>query len=137
MIQHAYYLIKKFWKTKINFSFPRIQPASGGFKPLSKVTDKNMVQLISVLRIMFNDSELLLSTRENKNIRNNFLNIGITQISAGSKTNPGGYSNIKKSDNQFDISDKRSVEEIISFLKKRGFDPVIKNWDNKYKQYIG
>ena len=133
MFMHAKYIMKKYWKSRINFSFPRIRPAASGFKPPYVVTDKNLAQLISAIRLCFPDAGLNLSTRENSELRNRLIRTGITQMSAGSKTNPGGYSENTDSEEQFKISDERTPDVIFDFIKQSGLDPVWKDWDNYLK----
>ncbi len=133
MYMHAKYIMKKYWKSRINFSFPRIRPAASGFNPVMPVTDKNLAQLICAVRICFPDAGLNLSTRENSELRNKLIYAGITQISAGSKTNPGGYSETDNAEEQFKVSDERTPYEIFELVKSFGFDPVWKDWDNRFK----
>jgi 2-iminoacetate synthase len=126
---HARYLLKKYWKSQIQVSFPRITDSAGNFKPPVKVSDRDMTHLICSMRLLLPDSGLALSTREKAGFRDNLLPLGITQISAGSKTSPGGYTEIEKSESQFSVSDERTPSEIESVIKKKGFDPVWKDWD--------
>ncbi len=127
---HARYLAKKYWKSQIQISFPRITESAGHFKPLVKVTDRDLTHLICSMRLLLPDSGLSLSTRESSELRNSLIPLGITQISAGSKTSPGGYSESDKAESQFTVSDSRTPLEIESLIKIKGFDPVWKDWDN-------
>ena len=88
---HLKYLQKNYWKTKYSISFPRLRPHSGGLEPKVEMTDVDLVQLICAFRLLDEDVELSMSTRESEVFRNNIVNLGITSISAESKTNPGGY----------------------------------------------
>ncbi|HPN32638.1 MAG TPA: 2-iminoacetate synthase ThiH [bacterium] len=133
MVMHSKYIMKKYWKSRINFSFPRIRPAASGFNPPYTVTDRNLAQLICAVRLCFPDAGLNLSTRENSELRNRLIRTGVTQMSAGSKTNPGGYSENADSEEQFRVSDDRTPDEIFDFIKQSGFDPVWKDWDNNLK----
>ncbi len=126
---HAKYLMKKYWKTHIKVSFPRIRYAEGGFKPDYPVSDKNLLQSMFALRIFLNDVGLVISTREPAEFRDNIVGLGVTQMSAGSKTNPGGYSEHANTGQQFMMEDTRSVKEFVAMLRKRGFDPVFKDFD--------
>ena len=126
---HASYLMKKYWKTHIGISFPRIRKAEGQFQPKTDITDKNLVQSMIALRIFLNDVGLVISTREPAYLRDRLLPLGVTQMSAGSKTEPGGYSHQNTAGEQFEVEDKRSVDEFILMLKKQGYDPVMKDWD--------
>lgn len=130
---HLDYLEKTYWKTKYTISFPRLRPFSGGLEPKSVMTDKELVQLICAYRIFNEEVELSLSTRETELFRNNIIKLGITSMSAGSKTNPGGYSVAPQSLEQFEISDNRSPESIVKMIKKNGYEPVWKDWEMSYK----
>ena len=127
---HLNYLQKKYWKTKYSVSFPRLRPAEGFSNSNSVMSDKELVQLICAYRIFNPDVELSLSTRESEFFRNNAIKIGITSMSAGSKTNPGGYTNDEESLSQFEISDERSSMEVSEMIKEKGYDPVWKDWFN-------
>jgi len=129
---HALYLTKKYWQTQVQVSFPRLRYAEGGFQPYTNVTDRDLTHLIAVSRIILNDAALVLSTRESEDLRDNLLPIGITMMSAGSKTDPGGYSHVTTGTEQFEIEDKRTPDEISLMLQKKGFDPVWKDWDNLF-----
>ena len=104
---HLQYLQKTYWKTKYSISFPRLRPHSGGLEPKVEMTDSDLVQLICAFRLLDEDVELSMSTRESKVFRENIVNLGITSISAESKTNPGGYAVEPQSLEQFEISDER------------------------------
>jgi 2-iminoacetate synthase len=75
-----------------------------------------------------------MSTRESENFRNHVIKLGITNISAGSKTNPGGYAVEPESLEQFEISDERSPEQIARVIRSQGYEPVWKDWDNSLAQ---
>jgi 2-iminoacetate synthase len=127
---HLNYLEKKYWRTKYSISFPRLRPAEGIIEPKVIMNDKELVQLICAYRIFNEEIELSISTRENENFRNNIIKLGITSMSAGSKTNPGGYAVEKESLEQFEISDERSPKEIEDIIKLNGYEAVWKDWDN-------
>ncbi len=126
---HLDYLERTYWQTKYSISFPRLRPFSGGLEPKVEMTDKDLVQLICAYRILNEEVELSLSTRESEKFRNNAIKIGITSISAGSKTNPGGYTVEPQSLEQFEISDERSPEEMAKVIQDAGYEAVWKNWD--------
>lgn len=126
---HLRYLQKTYWKTKYSISFPRLRPHSGGLEPKVEMTDADLVQLICAFRLFDEDVELSMSTRESEIFRNNIVNLGITSISAESKTNPGGYVVEKQSLEQFEISDERSTEAIVKMLKRQGLEVVWKDWE--------
>jgi 2-iminoacetate synthase len=126
---HLDYLEKTYWQTRFSLSFPRLRPHSGAIAPVSEMSDRELVQLICAYRIFNEDVELSLSTRESEKFRNHAVKLGITSMSAGSKTNPGGYSLYQESLEQFEISDERAPAEVASMLRQEGFDPVWKDWD--------
>jgi 2-iminoacetate synthase len=127
---HLSYLEKTYWRTKYSISFPRLRPHVGSFQPNVEVTDKELAQLIMAYRIFNPDVDLSLSTRESKTFRNNMLQLGVTAMSAGSKTEPGGYAVYNKALEQFSVNDDRSPEAICEMIKAGGYEPVWKDWDN-------
>ncbi|NRR90371.1 2-iminoacetate synthase ThiH [Winogradskyella undariae] len=127
---HLKFLQKTYWKTKYSISFPRLRPHSGGLEPKVEMTDSDLVQLICAFRLLDEDIELSMSTRENEIFRNNIVQLGATSISAESKTNPGGYTVEPQSLEQFEISDERSTEEIVKMLKGQGLEVVWKDWEH-------
>lgn len=127
---HLSYLEQHYWQSKYSLSFPRLRPYSGGLQPKVEMTDKELVQLICAYRIFNEEVELSLSTRESPDFRDNVLPLGITSISAGSKTNPGGYAVEPDSLEQFEISDDRSASEIAALIRRQGYEPVWKDWDD-------
>ncbi|MCX8084683.1 MAG: 2-iminoacetate synthase ThiH [Calditerrivibrio sp.] len=129
---HAKYLMKKYWKTHIKVSFPRIRFAEGGFNPPYPVKDKNLLQSMLALRIFLNDVGLVISTREPADFRDNIVGLGVTQMSAGSRTNPGGYTEKENTGQQFSMEDKRGVKEFADMLRSKGYDPVFKDFDVNY-----
>ncbi len=129
---HALYLAKNFWRSQISISFPRMRPAAGSYPPPNPVSDRQLAQLICTMRLLMHDAGLVLSTRESAALRDNLLPLGITQISAGSCTAPGGYSGSDKSTEQFAIDDDRSPAEVERMLQDKGYDPVWKDWDEAF-----
>lgn len=127
---HLNYLEKKYWQSKYSLSFPRLRPFSGGLEPKVEMSDRELVQLICAYRLFNEEVELSISTRESPNFRNNIIKLGITSISAGSKTNPGGYTVAPESLEQFEISDERSPAEIARVIAEQGYEAVWKDWDN-------
>lgn len=130
---HLKYLQKTYWKTKYSISFPRLRPHSGGLDPKVEMTDPDLVQLICAFRLLDEDVELSMSTRESEVFRNNIVNLGVTSISAESKTNPGGYAVAPESLEQFEISDERSTEDVTEMLKDQGLEVVWKDWSNNWE----
>jgi 2-iminoacetate synthase len=129
---HALHLARHCWRTHLTVSFPRMRPADGGFQPLNPVSDRDFVQLICALRLLLPDAGLVMSTRESAQLRDNLLPLGITQMSAGSCTSPGGYAEQDDSGRQFVIDDDRTPAEVEAMLKSRGYDPVWKDWDTAF-----
>lgn len=127
---HLNYLEKVYWQSKYSLSFPRLRPFSGGLEPKVEMNDRELVQLICAYRLYNQELELSISTRESQTFRNNILKVGITSISAGSKTNPGGYVVDPQSLEQFEISDERTPAEIAAMITAQGYEPVWKDWDN-------
>lgn len=134
---HALYLARKFWRSQVTISFPRLCPAEGGFQPNSIVDDRQLTQFICALRLLIPDAGLILSTREDAELRNNLLPLGITQMSAGSCTAPGGYGEESQDTEQFTISDERSPSEVEHYLKSNGYEAVWKDWDGAFLNKAG
>lgn len=128
---HLEYLQKKYWRTQYSMSFPRLRPCAGEISPDAIICDRDLVQLISAFRIFNHELEISLSTRESSTLRNHLIPLGVTTMSAGSKTNPGGYGN-DDSLEQFEISDNRTAAEVSNFLYKFGYDTIWKDWDIAY-----
>ena len=149
---HLEYLFKYCWQAQITVSLPRLRPAAGGFRPLFSMSDRELAQLICALRVTFPQVGIVLSTRERALLRDSLVSLGVTMMSAGSHTEPGGYTRQGKehlhrtvrgrivapdfqdgedqlATGQFEISDERSPAEIAAILRRRGFEPVWKDWD--------
>ena len=126
---HLKYLSKHYWRTKYSIAFPRLRPHQGAFEPKNPMSDAELLQLICAYRILDNEVELSISTRESAMYRDNIMKLGITTMSAGSKTEPGGYAVDRSELEQFAINDDRSSEEIEKVIKSQGFEAVWKDWD--------
>jgi 2-iminoacetate synthase len=149
---HLEYLFRHCWQAQITVSLPRLRPAAGGFRPLFSITDRELAQLVCALRIVFPQLGIVLSTRERASLRDSLALIGVTMMSAGSHTEPGGYTRQGRehlhktvrgrivapeyqdgedqlATGQFEISDERSPAEIAAVLRRRGLEPVWKDWD--------
>ena len=149
---HLEYLFKHCWQAQISVSLPRLRPAAGGFRPLFSMTDRELVKLVCALRITFPQLGIVLSTRERASLRDSLISLGVTMMSAGSHTEPGGYTRQGRehlhrtvrgrivapeyedgedqlATGQFEISDERSPAEIAAVLRRRGLEPVWKDWD--------
>lgn len=132
LVAHADYLLRHYWQSSITISLPRLRPAAGNFQPAYTLSNKEFVQIITALRILLPDVGLVLSTREPSALRNRLIHLGVTHMSAGSKTNPGGYSkDLEESECQFEIDDLRDANEISEMLLQNGLDPVWKDWDRE------
>ncbi len=156
---HAQYLLRNCWKAQLTISFPRLRPCAGEFEPLTHMSDREMAQLICAFRLLLPDVGLVLSTRESAKLRNGLIPLGITLISAGSHTEPGGYTGAGRdklhhtergrivelasgasewaplpdratnATGQFDIADGRPAEEVAELVRRLGYEPVWKDWD--------
>lgn len=130
---HLDYLQKTYWQTKFAVSFPRLRPAEGVISPNFIMEDRDLVQLMCAYRLWNEDLELSISTRESEKFRNNVIGLGVTSMSAGSKTNPGGYAVDPISLEQFEISDERSTATIEQLILSKGYTPVWKDWDRAFQ----
>jgi 2-iminoacetate synthase len=151
---HISYLLKKCWTAQLTVSVPRLRPAAGEFEPLAAVGDRDLAQFISALRLTFPEVGMTLSTREPPKLRDGLIPLGITMISAGSHTEPGGYTGQGKAELhltkagravkpslpqiesegehatvQFQIADDRSPQEMAARLEAMGYEPVWKDWE--------
>jgi len=149
---HLEHLFKHCWQAQITVSLPRLRPASGGFHPLVSISDRELAQLVCALRMTFPQLGIVLSTRERAPLRDALALIGVTMMSAGSHTEPGGYTRQGRehlhrtvrgrivapeyqdgedqlATGQFEISDERSPDEIAAVLRDGGIEPVWKDWD--------
>jgi 2-iminoacetate synthase len=153
---HLEYMQNHGWKASYTIAFPRLRPAAGSFAPKFPVDDAKFIQLLCAFRLCFPHVGIVLSTRESAALRDALLPICITTMSAGSHTEPGGYTGEGRDDlhltvkgrrvelqqksacdeatGQFDISDHRSPQEISDLITRRGFDPVWKDWDEAILQ---
>ena len=129
---HLDYLERTYWQTRYSISFPRLRPCAGGLQPKSVMTDKQLVQLICAYRLLNPEVELSLSTRESEVFRDNVLPLGITTMSAASKTQPGGYALQDTELEQFEISDDRSASSVEAMIRSKGFDPIWRDWHSAY-----
>jgi 2-iminoacetate synthase len=145
---HLDHLLRRCWKAQFTVSLPRLRPCAGDFQPGFPLPDRDLVQLVCALRLAFPHVGIVLSTREPSGLRDALLPLGITMMSAGSHTEPGGYTGEGKDDihltvrgrrvaaestgqatEQFQIADERSAADIAQLLKNHGFEPVWKDWD--------
>ncbi|WIH23292.1 2-iminoacetate synthase ThiH [Photobacterium damselae] len=131
--RHLQYLEQRYWQRRYSISFPRLRPCTGGVEPKSVMTDRQLVQLICAYRLFNGEVELSLSTRESAFFRDHVASLGITTMSAESKTQPGGYAEQALSElEQFTIDDARSVQDVAARLQQQGLTPVWKDWQHQY-----
>ncbi len=126
------YLEKQYWRTKYSISFPRLRPHEGKDIAVTHFDERSLVQVACAFRLFSQEVELSLSTRENEAFRNRAFPLGFTSMSAGSRTNPGGYASAPESLEQFAIDDDRTPAEVAAFLREKGYEPVWKDWDSTY-----
>ena len=156
---HAAYLLRHCWKAQLTISLPRLRPCAGEFQPLTHLSDRELAQLVCAFRLFLPDVGLVLSTREPAKLRDGLIPLGVTLISAGSHTEPGGYTgagreNIHHTERgrivelaagasewaaiaeratnatgQFEIADERSADEMAQLIRRLGYEPVWKDWD--------
>lgn len=130
---HLRYLQKHYWRTKYSVNFPRMCPSeNGGFQPNVVMTDKELAQLTFAMRIFDHDVDISFSTREPAYIRDNMAGLGVTTMSAGSKTDPGGYYSYPQQLEQFHVTDERAAVDVEAALRKMGVEPVWKDWDASF-----
>ena len=130
MALHLRYLQKTYWQTKYSISFPRMRPHEGeNFQPNVVMSDKELAQLVFAFRIFDHDVELAMSTREDHRFRDHMTTLGITSLSAGSKTDPGGYAVYEKELEQFAVNDDRNPDQVLHAVKKQGYEVIWKDWD--------
>ena len=157
---HAAYLLRHCWKTSLTLSIPRLRPCAGEFQPLTHLADRELAQLIAAFRLFLPDVGIVLSTREPAALRDGLLPLGITHASAGSHTEPGGYTGAGRDNipqtvrgrfvelaadssewtaiagratnatGQFEIADDRSPADIAALIRGLGYEPVWKDWDS-------
>jgi len=154
---HADYLLRNCWKAQLTISLPRLRPCAGEFQPLTHMSNRDLAQLVCAFRLMFPDAGLTLSTREPAKLRDGLIPLGITLMSAGSHTEPGGYTGAGReklhqtvrgrivelgasewaaqpnratnATGQFDIADERTPREVADLIRHLGYEPVWKDWD--------
>ncbi len=130
MARHLRYLQKHYWRTKYSVNFPRMCPAeNGGFQPNCIMSDRELAQLTFAMRLFDHDVDISYSTRERAGFRDHMATLGVTTMSAASRTEPGGYATHPQALEQFEVSDPRSAEEVAQALRRMGVEPVWKDWD--------
>lgn len=129
LARHLRYLQKNYWRSRYSVNFPRMRPSESGFQPVSIISDRELVQLTCAFRIFDHDVDISYSTREAPYFRDNMIPLGVTSMSAGSKTDPGGYSAVPDSLEQFEVSDERPPVLVEESIRAHGYDPIWKDWD--------
>ncbi|ABV87698.1 2-iminoacetate synthase ThiH [Shewanella pealeana] len=130
MGHHLDYMEKTYWRSRYSISLPRLRPCTGGVTPKVELTDKGLVQMICAFRLFNQQLEISLSTRETPKLRDNLFTLGVTNVSAGSSTQPGGYVEPNTELDQFEISDERSPQVVANAMLERGLNPVWKDWES-------
>lgn len=129
---HLEYLNKKYPDVELSVSFPRLRPIVNSDLDIAyDIDDRFYAQILLAFRILFPHVGITLSTRENEKMRNGLIPLGVTKISAGVSTAVGSETTDAPSDEQFDIADERSVEEMCHWLEANGFQPVLHDWNSK------
>ncbi|MCL5051049.1 MAG: 2-iminoacetate synthase ThiH [Firmicutes bacterium] len=126
--RHLRYLQRTYWRTRFALAFPRLRPCAGGIESQHLVNDRTLTQLICAFRLFEPNLEISLSTREPAALRDHLMLLGITHMSAGSKTQPGGYADQTIALEQFATSDPRNARDMATVLDKHGLEPVWTDW---------
>ncbi len=129
---HLQFLRKRYWKTRYSVNFPRMRPSEGHFQPNVVISDRELAQLTFAFRIFDHDVDISYSTRECAALRNGMATLGVTSMSAGSKTDPGGYEVYPQSLEQFAVSDERTPAQVAADLRSAGYEAVWKDWDKVF-----
>jgi 2-iminoacetate synthase len=143
MALHARHLQKHCWQSALGISFPRLLHTPERFQVIQKVCDADLVQLMLAMRLFIPEAGFNLSTREHPQLRDRLLPLGVTHMSAGSSTQPGGYETFRRGEDsprkkgrevleQFEIEDYRSPAEVVEVIRRAGYDPVWKDFDHAF-----
>ena len=134
LYRHVCDLQARHWRAGISVSFPRLRPEAGGFQAPHPVDDAQLAQIIFAFRICLPETPLVLSTREPPALRDGLAGVGINRMSVASRTTVGGYRAAPPDTaRQFSVSDERDIATFCAALRRRGLDPVFKNWDAAYQ----
>jgi 2-iminoacetate synthase len=128
MAAHARFLMKHYWRTQVTVSVPRLRPSAAGYQAQNPIEDAELVQLICALRLILPDAGIVISAREAPEFRDGLFQIGVTHTSAGSHSEPGGYTKPKEAAEQFEVADLRSPAEVAARLRELGYEPVWEDW---------
>ncbi|MDE6453479.1 MAG: 2-iminoacetate synthase ThiH [Muribaculaceae bacterium] len=132
MAMHLRYLQARYWRTRYSVNFPRLRPSESGYQPNVVMTDRELAQLTFAFRIFDEDVDISVSTREKPDFRDHMATLGATSMSAGSRTEPGGYETYPQALEQFAVSDDRSPAEVADALRRAGCEVVWKDWDKVF-----
>lgn len=129
LANHALWLTNSQWRCEISVALPRLRPCIGGETEVTPVSDRDYLQAICALRLLVPDAAIVLTTREPARVRDGLMRVGVTHMSAGSHTEPGGYTlEHLGADPQFDVDDRRPASEVATAISRTGYDPVWKDW---------
>jgi 2-iminoacetate synthase len=130
---HARFLSRRFWRSEVTVSVPRIRPSASGYVPRADVSDRDLAQTICALRLFLPDMGIVMSSREAPRFRDLLVPLGVTHTSAGSHTEPGGYTEPGGAEGQFEVNDTRTPGEVAAALNRLGYDVVWKDWDGAFR----
>ena len=130
LIAHVRSMKKRFWQTEFTVSLPRLRPCASDFVAPHPVSDEEYVEMIARVRLALPDVGIVLSTRERPEFRDRLIGAGVTHMSAGSRTEPGGYLHPQEALKQFEIEDSRTPAEVAAAIVAKGHEPVWKDWEN-------
>ncbi|KMT23217.1 2-iminoacetate synthase ThiH [Clostridium cylindrosporum] len=126
---HGEYISRKYRDVGISYALPRIRPCEGDFDDINEVNDRNFVQMLLAFKIFNPTADINISTRERKGFRDSLIPLGVRKLSAGVSTKVGGNTLEDAGEEQFEIEDNRSAEEIKAMIKKLGYQPIFKDWE--------
>ncbi len=129
MARHLRYLQKRYWRSRFSVNFPRMRPSESGYQPKVIINDRELARLTFAFRIFDHDIDISFSTREAPYYRDHIMRLGVTSMSAGSQTEPGGYATSPEALEQFEVSDDRSPMSVAEAIRANGYEPVWKDWD--------
>jgi 2-iminoacetate synthase len=140
---HVQYLEREFWQSSVSVSFPRLVHTPQRYSPPYPVSEAELVQIMVAMRLLFPYIGFNLSTRERPAFRDRLIPLGVTSMSAGSSTRPGGYAVYTEGTptekgtrrmvlEQFEIEDVRPVEEVVAAIRRAGYEPVWKDYDRAF-----
>lgn len=129
MARHLRYLQKRYWRSRFSVNFPRMRPSESGYQPKVIINDRELARLTFAFRIFDHDIDISFSTREAPYYRDHIMRLGVTSMSAGSQTEPGGYATSPEALEQFEVSDDRSPMSVAEAIRTNGYEPVWKDWD--------